>query len=143
MGNIRRRTVKNYIEVPEDCVIEMAGDGLETITGSGPPKLGIRCGDGLKVEGGLVHLDLRKHNNKKYIRVISNVHINMDDLDLVLEKEFTVYEIQRTWFGLVIDLVEVEKYTMEERVTCGGGGYMAMLQTSARTGTKEEPNFYA
>lgn len=143
MGLIRRSAVRNYIEVPPDSVIEMAGSGLATEVGDGPPKLTVDVGDGLELnESGQVCINLKRRDDNNRIQVLTNIHHNTDSGDLIVEKVFTIYEVVKTWFGLFVDLVEIETRTVTERVELPKGGYRPAVEVPERMSSIDEPNFY-
>lgn len=147
MGMVKRSAVQNILEVPGNAILEMAGLGLTTQNdGQGPPKLTVNLGEGLELtDGGQVGIALnqsRQPHRRDRIRVLANIHQSMDGHTLVTEKVFVVYEKIRTFFGLMVDLEEVERYSVLDRTELPRGGYVAMLETSSRKSTMAEPNFY-
>lgn len=120
MAQIRKSSVKNYIEVPDNAIIEMAGKGLKTQTGNddAPPKLTVNVGEGLDIDDGQVCLDLKKKDkhHRNQITLLKNVHYSTDEHSLVIEKVFVVYEVVKTWFGLMVDFQEVDTFTRTSKV---------------------------
>lgn len=123
MAYVRRHPViENYIDVPPDSILQMAGDGLATENSeNGPPRIQLNVGDGLEInESGKLCLS-GEEGETRQITVLSDILFGVEGgNDLVVERHFTVYAEVRSRFGMVLRLEEVDRYITNDRYTFTG-----------------------